>query len=241
MILAIDKPSGITSFGVIYKIRKTLPHKIKIWHSGTLDPTASGLMFAWVQREWTRLLGQLQKLDKTYITTIDLSISTDTRDVDFWEYFEQHDVTWNQSDGFFLSKNGHNTTAPKISEIKEKLDVLIPQFCIPLTPFSAKKKNWQKLYDLARSGNPILEDKIMITHSYEILEYNFPILKLELNVWSGTYIRSIGNRLGTQFGLWWTLTELRRTKIWKFKLSSVIFDQEIENIKYKEIEIGDII
>jgi tRNA pseudouridine55 synthase len=90
---------------------------------------------------------------------------------------------------------------------------------LPLTMFSAKKINWKKLYELAREWIDLNLNKKMKINSYEVLSYNFPKLKLKLNVWSWAYIRSVGYWLGQQFGLGGVLTMLRRTKVWLFELN----------------------
>jgi tRNA pseudouridine55 synthase len=84
--------------------------------------------------------------------------------------------------------------------------------------FSAKKKDWKKLYELAREWINLNLKSEMKINNYKIIEYKFPILKLELNVWSGTYIRSIWYHIWKQLGLWWTLKVLHRKNIWNFEL-----------------------
>lgn len=47
-IILMDKPAGITSFGVVARIRRVLSEKagkkVKVGHTGTLDPFATGLL-----------------------------------------------------------------------------------------------------------------------------------------------------------------------------------------------------
>jgi tRNA pseudouridine55 synthase len=71
---------------------------------------------------------------------------------------------------------------------------------------------------------------------YKILDYNFPELKLELNVGSGTYIRSIGYRLGQEFGLGGVLTSLRRTSIGEFDLERMELEKIGDELYWREIE-----
>ena len=52
-ILYVNKPKGMTSFDVVYKLRKKLNIK-SIGHTGTLDPNAEGLLIV--------LLGKYTKL-----------------------------------------------------------------------------------------------------------------------------------------------------------------------------------
>ena len=205
MLIAVDKPTWMSSFDIIRALKRELQEK-KIWHSGTLDPMATGLLLIWTAKD-TKQLQHLTWLNKEYITTIDLSKISDTRDMDYRETYEELDKT--------------KLTAPSIEEIKDKLDSIIPQWELPLTPFSAKKKNWKKLYELARKWEQIIENKTMKINWYEILKYDFPILELKLNVWSGTYIRSIWYRLWQQFWLWWILTKLRRTSVQDYNIENM--------------------
>ena len=208
MLIIADKPKWISSFDVIRALKIQLQEK-KIWHSGTLDPMAIGLLLIWTGKD-TKKLWNLIWQDKTYETTIDFSKKSDTRDMSFREYFEEIDTEWKEI---------------PIEQIKEKLDSIIPEYELPLTPFSAKKKDWKKLYELARNWNQIIESRIMKTYWYEILEYNFPKLKLRLDVWSWTYIRSIGHWLWEQFWLGGILIELRRLRIWEYNLDEANLDK----------------
>lgn len=170
---------------------------------------ATGLLLIWTWPD-TKQLNSLIWLDKSYETTIDFSKKSDTRDMDYREYFEDIDIKWKEI---------------PVEKIKEKLDSIIPEWELPLTPFSAKKKDWKKLYELARNWNQIIENKLMKTYWYEILEYNFPTLKLKLDVWSWTYIRSIWHRLWEQLWLGGILTELRRIRVWDYDLNKINLDK----------------
>lgn len=114
---------------------------------------------------------------------------------------------------------------------------------LPLTPFSAKKIDGKKLYEHARQGNLIQQERLMKVNSFKIIEYAFPILKVELDVGSGTYIRSIAHRLGKQYGLGGILTALRRTSIGEYSLVGTdhIRPHDMQciegtEIRYKSIE-----
>lgn len=219
MLLAIDKPTWITSYDVIRRLKRVFP-KQKIGHSGTLDPLATWLLIIGIWKG-TKLLSQIQWLDKRYETTIDFAQMSDTWDIDFWEQHKMY-----QFDKKWINKNDQIISAPDQSKIEKKLWLLIPEKELPLTPFSAKKKNGKKMYELARDGQILTETRIMKTFETKILSYGFPLLQLELHVWSGTYIRSIWYWLGQEFWLGWILTQLRRTAIGKFNLN----EMKLENI-----------
>ena len=86
-LLIIDKPSGITSHGVVSVIRRTL-HTRKVGHAGTLDPMATGVLILGVDRA-TRVLGYLALSDKEYIATIRLGEST----------VRKTELLWREQDG----------------------------------------------------------------------------------------------------------------------------------------------
>ena len=124
----------------------------------------------------------LTGLSKTYLATIDLSQKTDTRDLEFWDY---HEVLT-------------HLTPPTRDEILVLLDSLIPESHLPLPPFSAKQKDGQRLYHLARNDKPVFEFRDMKIHSIDLLDYTRPEVKIRVDVGSGTYIRSIAYWLGEE-------------------------------------------
>ena len=209
MLIIVDKAKWISSFDVIRVLKRELGEK-KIWHSWTLDPLATGLMLIWTWED-TKRLNDLIWLNKSYETVIDFSKKSDTWDMWYRDYYEEINVEWK---------------GIPLEDIKSKLDLLIPEYELPLTPFSAKKKDWKKLYDLARKWEQIVENRLMKTSGYEVLDYDFPELRLRLDVWSWTYIRSIWHWLGEQFWLGWILTMLRRIRVWEYELSKVDLDKE---------------
>ena len=240
MFLAVDKPWWITSYDVIRRLKRQFPRKTKIGHSGTLDPMATGLLIIAVYKD-TKRLHEFLGADKSYETTIDFSKMSDTWDMDYWEMYEEYEISSKLQDASskqqWIMKNNTFIPAPSLEQIQEKLDTLIPAATLPLTPFSAKKKDGKKLYELARAGVEVNESREMKVNSYEIVDYSFPTLTLKLDVESGTYIRSIGYWLGQEFCLGGILTSLRRTKIGEVDISTLTLDQVVEGVRYAEIAI----
>lgn len=241
MFLAVDKPARITSFDVIRIFRRHFP-KQKMWHSGTLDPMATGLMILALDKD-TKKLTELIWLDKSYVATIDFSKSTDTRDMEFRNKIINYElwiIDWKIK---WVEMERESVEAPSISEITRKLDQLIPSYELPLPAFSAKKREGKASYTDARAGNIIEENKVMKVHWYEILDYTFPLLQLKLNVGSWTYIRSIAFRLWKQLGMWGTLIQLRRTSIGQRDVKTIknweellnVYKGKEESIKYAKI------
>jgi tRNA pseudouridine55 synthase len=225
LLLLINKPSWITSHDAISAVKKHLrqpardalseeqklegikPPKIKIWHAWTLDPMASWLMIAATDKD-TKLLHALTWSDKTYETTIDFSRMSDTWDLDYRKDISDIDPMVYED-------------IPDLIQIEEILHTLIGTPYLPLTPFSAKKVDGKKLYEYAREWKPVFLTVPMRIYGYKIIHYQFPLLKINLHVWSGTYIRSIWHRLGTQ--IWWDalLISLHRTTIGDYSIESI--------------------
>ena len=78
-IVNVNKPLGITSHDVVYRLRRLLGIK-KIGHTGTLDPNAEGVLPVCVGKS-TRVSDMLMFSDKEYVATVKLGIVTDTYDI----------------------------------------------------------------------------------------------------------------------------------------------------------------
>lgn len=225
MLLLVDKPTGLTSYDVIRRLKKKFPGQ-KIWHSGTLDPLATGLMLVWVGKG-TKELHFLQWLPKSYDATLSFALDTDTWDSDHRDFVKDYPVVTQGMWVVGIMKDDVFCAAPKIQDLSSLLDTLIPSSVLPLPPFSAKKKNWHKLYDLARKGHVIQEAREMFVSAYRITSYEFPFLRFSLSVGAGCYVRSVAHRLWVSCGLVWSLTALRRTSIGEYHIDDA---QRLEDI-----------
>ena len=82
-IILVDKPAGLTSFGVVARIRARLRdefgHKVKVGHTGTLDPFATGLLIL-LSGKMTKKSNDFLKLDKIYEATLRLGYVSTTGD-----------------------------------------------------------------------------------------------------------------------------------------------------------------
>ncbi len=213
MFLLIDKPQGKTSHDIVEKVRR-LYREEKVGHGWTLDPMATWLLIVAVWKD-TKKLDSFLGAEKTYETTINFAISSDTRDLDYWKEIVNRPINDQEKT---ICINEQWLSFPTEQQIEEKLQLLIWTQQIPLTPFSAKKIQGKKLYEYAREWNPVFIDIPMTVYKYELLDISFPTVTIRFSVWSGTYIRSLGYRLGKQFGLWWTLTMLKRLSVDSWKL-----------------------
>ena len=79
-VLLVDKPPGLTSHDVVYRLRRKLSMQ-RIGHAGTLDPMATGLLVMLIGKA-TRISQYLISLDKGYLAEATLGVTTNSQDAD---------------------------------------------------------------------------------------------------------------------------------------------------------------
>ena len=208
-VLLVDKPSGWTSFDVVNYVRKIVaqtegkkPKNVKVGHTGTLDPLATGLLVILVGKEYTRRAQELSKQDKTYEVTMKLGQTSTTGDEE-GEKTAVSDIT------------------PPEKAVLEALESLQGPIMQVPPAFSAMKINGQRAYKLAREGKTVeLEARPVTIYSNEFTSYEYPYVTFTSKVSSGTYIRSLVEDLGKQLGTGAYMSDLRRTAIADFKLEN---------------------
>lgn len=215
MFYLIDKPLEYTSFDILRVLRKKLNIK-KMWHTGTLDPLATGglLIAVW---NYTKLIPYFEKDTKEYEFSVNFDWISDSYDL--WT-----PVNYISKSEMDLAKN--SITIEKINNLlKQKFTWEIKQ--IP-PKYSALKINWRKAIDMIVWWNTDFEMKERTCFIYEIelLSYFYPCAKFRAKVSAWTYIRTIAYDLWNFFGTWAYVTELRRTKVWNLDLGS---SQTLEN------------
>lgn len=203
-IVLIDKPSGITSFDCIRRLRRILGIS-KMGHAGTLDPLATGLMVIGVGRVGTKALNDLKGAEKEYEVTALMGIKTDTGD----------------TDGKIVEEVGVNIL-PKDAE-KAVLS-LIGDRNVPVPLYSAIKKDGKPLYWYARKGIPIEPPVKKMTVKKAVFkafyEENGSIyIDFSVRVSSGTYVRSLVEELGQELGVPATVSALRRVVVGDIDIS----------------------
>lgn len=207
--ILINKPAGMTSFGVVARVRRILcqklnKKKVKVGHTGTLDPFATGLLVLLYGKE-TKNAMSLTKLDKVYEAEIILGKTSSTGDPE-GEIFE--------------NKVKEIPTFDGVSKVCEKFIGKITQ-----TPpkFSAIKINGKRAYDLAREGKEVeIPSREVEIFNLEILDYNFPVLKIRTHVSSGTYIRTLAEDIGQELNTGAFCQNLHRTKIANFDIKNAL-------------------
>ena len=191
-MLLVDKPKGLTSSRVVEHIKRRF--KVKVGHTGTLDPIATGLLVVLTGKR-TKDASLFLKLDKAYEVKAVLGIETDTFD----------------SEGEILRRSDNEVT-------REELENALKEFHgdIWQTPplFSAKKIDGQKAYQLARKGVSVaIPPKKVSIYSLELKEFQFPYFTLACEVSSGFYVRSLAHDIGEKLGVGATVVAVRRTRV----------------------------
>ncbi len=212
-IYCIYKPSGITTYDIIRKIKKILRYKkIKIGHGGTLDPFAEGVVVVAIGREYTKQLHDiLVNSKKEYIAEILLDKTSDT-----------YDTTGNVSEV-------HIKQIPYFEEVKKTVESFLGEQEQLPPIYSAKKFKGERLCDLVRfeklepkEATNLLKPKKIKIYEIEVLEYNFPKLLIRVLCSSGTYIRALARDIGEKLGCGGVVNKLVRTKINNYKLEDSI-------------------
>ncbi|MBQ9180906.1 tRNA pseudouridine(55) synthase TruB [Candidatus Saccharibacteria bacterium] len=227
-IILIDKPAGVSSFGVVARVRSRLKaefgHKVKVGHTGTLDPFATGLLIL-LSGKNTKKSNDFLKKDKVYEATMKLGYVSSTGDPEgkivkydarqFQGSLFQDLVATTGANGATEPRNdGREGARPE----KELLETVLAKFTGEISQippkFSAIKIGGRRAYDLARKNQDFeLPSRKVTIYSIEILDYSFPYLTIRTHVSSGTYIRTLAEDIGKALGTGAYLTSLRRTKI----------------------------
>jgi tRNA pseudouridine55 synthase len=243
-MLLIDKPSGWTSFDVVNYVRKqarqaalvesyqvaskksTTPlnfknfqlstplPKVKVGHTGTLDPLATGLLVLLVGKDYTRRANEFSKLDKTYEVTMKLGQTSTTGDA-------EGQLTSYATGSYPIAK-------PTREQVLSALEGFTGQIMQTPPAYSAMKVNGKRAYQLAREGKPVeLEPRPVIIHGIQLVSYNYPLVIFTASVSSGTYIRSLVADLGQHLGAGAYTASLRRTRIGCFSLANAAPPSEV--------------
>ena len=196
-IILIDKPSGVTSFDCIRRMRSVSGIK-KMGHAGTLDPLATGLMVIGIGKG-TKMLNDFKNSEKSYEVEALLGERTTTGD----------------TDGEVIEKRRVNL---EVVEVKKKVLKLKGEhfLCVPI--YSAIKKDGKPLYWYARKGLAVdVPKKKMIVREVKFKDYvrkgdDF-FVSFSVTVSSGTYVRSLVEKFGEDMGILATVSALRRNSL----------------------------
>ncbi|MDD3418819.1 MAG: tRNA pseudouridine(55) synthase TruB, partial [Eubacteriales bacterium] len=220
-ILIIDKQAGMTSAGVVSRIRRLLKMK-RVGHTGTLDPFATGVLPICFGRA-TRASAYMLHWDKRYRVDIRLGYATTTMDIEGEAILPIADVgecrKWLEDE----------------PRIRQEVERLVEEKEQRPPMYSAIKHRGKPLYEYARQGIEI-ERPMRSIRVYESVfknlwedEQGYPIVSVELMVSAGTYIRSLADLLGQRLGCGAHAAALRRLSVGHFDLQKALTLDELES------------
>jgi tRNA pseudouridine55 synthase len=203
-LLVIDKPSGITSRAAVNCVLRWFRHGARLGHAGTLDPLASGVLVICVGPA-TRLVEYIQRMDKEYVTDLVLGAISNTDDA--------------IGDVVPIAR----AEPPGRPTLELELHSLVGVHEQVPPAFSAIRVQGQRAHRLARQGKALsLTPRSVRVDSIDLLDYDYPNLRLRIRCGKGTYIRSLARDLGQLLGCGAYVRTLRRLRIGPFTEDSAI-------------------
>ncbi|OGS05170.1 MAG: tRNA pseudouridine(55) synthase TruB [Elusimicrobia bacterium RIFCSPLOWO2_12_FULL_59_9] len=208
-LLLVDKPPGLTSHDVVLHVRRRLPPALRVGHSGTLDPLATGLLVVLIGSA-TKSQAQFQMLHKEYEGEILLGLSTDTGDVSG-------------------KPTATTLTAPMplpliescLAAHRGKISQVVPKY-------SASKYKGKPFYRYARQGIETPQRVRPVTiFRFDCLQYRHPVIEFRLACSSGTYVRSLAEAVGARLGCGATMQSLRRMRVGSLRVADAMSHGEL--------------
>jgi tRNA pseudouridine55 synthase len=197
-IVAIYKDAGLTSHDVVEKIKR-ITGVTKVGHAGTLDPLARGVLVIAIGRSATKMLKEIVDSEKEYLAEIKLGETSETDD-----------------------QEGKKIKAtickpPSLEQIKKVLKGFEGKISQKPPLYSAVKVKGKPAYFWARKGKKIeLKKRMVEIKQIEVLDYEWPLLKLRVITGPGAYIRSLARDLGERLGTGAYLFGLERIRVGQF-------------------------
>jgi tRNA pseudouridine55 synthase len=201
--LVIDKPSGPSSHDIVSAVRRALGG-VKVGHTGTLDPLATGVLPLLIGRA-TRLAQFLASATKTYTAHVQFGWGTDTYD-----------------------SAGEPAGPPTPAAVdRAALETVLERFRGSFSQqppaYSAKKVGGHRAYALARASRVVALEPVMVTvHDLRLVELKGGTATIEVTSSAGFYVRSLAHDLGVALDTPAHLAGLRRTRSGEFDLTQAV-------------------
>jgi len=219
--LVLDKPAGMTSHDVVSRCRRVFKQK-KVGHAGTLDPGATGVLLVALGTS-TRLMQFVSGLPKRYTAEVVLGLATTTLD-------DEGEVTgsWDMSAvGLEAARQAAVALTGAITQVPPMV--------------SALKVGGRRLHELARAGlevqrvaRPVNVTRFEVNVAPGPAGPKGPVLAIDVDCSSGTYVRSLAADLGAALGGGAHLRRLRRTAVGPFTAAEAVPLLELETAEVPE-------
>ena len=201
--LIIDKPSGLTSAGVVAKVRR-LTNAAKVGHGGTLDPLATGVL-PLALGEATKTVAYAMDGTKVYRFTVRWGEARTTDD-----------------------SQGEVIETSDVRPTKAQIEAALPSFTGELDQvppiFSAVKVEGRRAYALARADQPVeLKPRRIRIDEFRLLGIpDADHAEFEVVSGKGAYIRSLARDISRAMGTVGHISVLRRTAVGPFREEEAI-------------------
>jgi len=212
-VLPVNKPAGMTSHDVVFKIRKLYGTK-KVGHTGTLDPDATGLLIVLIGRA-AKAAEYVVAGKKVYRAGLRLGLTTDTEDTTGKTLTESDDI-------------------PEKAAVLEAIASFKGESLQVPPMYSALKVGGQKLCDLARKGITVEREARPITVYSISADGEGRDYTMEVACSAGTYIRTLCADIGAHLGCGGAMSSLFRTETGGFDISASHTLAEIEALSQEE-------
>jgi tRNA pseudouridine55 synthase len=202
-LLLLNKPPGMTSNRALQIVRRLLNAK-KAGHTGSLDPSATG-MLPLCFGEATKVCAYLLDADKTYRVTARLGSATDTGDADGAEIAtaEVPELSLDEWDEIMQGFMGESMQIPPM--------------------YSALKKDGKRLYELARKGETVeREPRTIRIDQIRLLEAAGTRLVFRVSCSKGTYVRTLVEDIARQAGTVAHTVRLHRETVGQFRAEDML-------------------
>ena len=226
VILSIDKPYAMSSFGALAHIRylltKKMRYKVKVGHAGTLDPLATGVLILCTGKK-TKEIETLQAHTKEYVATLQLGASTASHDMEHPvdEVFPTEQITRERIEQVLTSFVGDVQQVPPV--------------------YSAVCVNGKRAYQLSRKGKDFeIKAKTVHIEEIELLHFDEEMMQMSIRVvcGKGTYIRSLARDIGEALDSAAYLTSLCRIRVGDISLQQCItLEQFPKWLEQQELEL----
>ena len=203
-LLVVDKPAAMTSRAAVDRVLRWFPRGTRLGHTGTLDPLATGVLVLCLGNA-TRLTEYIQRMSKIYRTRLLLGARSDTDD----------------ADGTIVPVPDAKT--PDEANVRACLAEFVGAIEQVPPAYSAAKVSGKRAYDLARRGQEVtLSPRTVRIYAFDVLDYAYPHLELQVHCGKGTYIRSLARDLGERLRCGALVETLRRTRVGPFAVEAAL-------------------
>ena len=211
-VLPVEKGPGVTSFQVVAHLRRVL-RAPRIGHGGTLDPAATGVLPILIG-EATKLTPYLVDLDKEYVATVRLGVTTETQDL-AGAVLETRAVPALDAPALEAA------LAPFVGRIQQ-----VPPM------YSALHRDGKRLYELARQGVEVEREPREVTvHSIGLESVSLPDFVIRIRCGKGTYVRTLASDVGAALSCGAALAGLVRTRVGPYALEAAVSWDEVREAR----------